>query len=197
MATATSNNIARAGIAVAPYHGPGCKQGAGGNTGPAGAVELPDSDRGGVVVNALDSCTLGPTAAAGPTNVSTMMDGEGDDDGLPNSNGLHDANNVVPMRTRAVNSHAAKSSLLAYFQRVNWPLNNVLPRGKAFFGGEIGNIVKEFGLSKAQVSRQLLNYKRESGLDFSRWPSLFVHLIWMGGFIRKCCYLWTPLLLRH
>ena len=40
-------------------------------------------------------------------------------------------------------------------------MNNVLPRGEAFFGGEIGNIVKEFGLLKAQVSWQLLNYKRE------------------------------------
>ncbi len=54
-----------------------------------------------------------------------------------------------------------KISLLAHFQRVNWPLNNILPRGEAFVCGEIGNIVKEFGLSKAQVSRQLLNYKRE------------------------------------
>ena len=101
-----------------------------------------------VVVNAPDSCAPGPTAAAGPTDISTMMDGEGDDDGFPKSNGLHNANDVVPMRTRAVISHAAKSSLLAYFQRVNWPLNNVLPRGKAFFGRKIGNIVKEFGLSK-------------------------------------------------
>ncbi len=40
-------------------------------------------------------------------------------------------------------------------------MNNILPRGEVFVCGEIGNIVKEFGLSKAQVSRQLLNYKRE------------------------------------
>jgi hypothetical protein len=40
-------------------------------------------------------------------------------------------------------------------------LNNFLPRGEAFFSGELGIIVKEHRLSKAQVSRQLLNFKRE------------------------------------
>ncbi len=48
-----------------------------------------------------------------------------------------------------------------HFQRVNWPSNNLLPRGEAFFSGELGIIVKEHRLSKAQVLWQLLNYKRE------------------------------------
>ena len=77
------------------------------------------------------------------------------------SNRLHNAEDVAPMRIRAVISCGAKSFILAYFQRVNWPLNNILPWGEVFVCGEVGNIVKEFGLSKAQVSRQLLNYKRE------------------------------------
>ena len=63
-----------------------------------------------------------------------MMDGEGNDDGLPKSDRLHDANDVVLIRTWTVISHATKSSLLAYFQKVLWPLNNTLPRGEAFFG---------------------------------------------------------------
>ncbi len=58
----------------------------------------------------------------------------------------------VHMKTRAAISHATTSSLLAYFQRVNWPLNNILPRGEAFIRGELGNIVNEHGLLKAQVS---------------------------------------------
>ena len=43
-ATATSNNIPHASVTAAPYRGPGCGQGAGGNAGPAGAVESPVSD---------------------------------------------------------------------------------------------------------------------------------------------------------
>jgi hypothetical protein len=37
----------------------------------------------------------------------------------------------------------------------------ILPRGEAYFSGELGNIVKEHGLTKTQVLQQLLNYKRE------------------------------------
>ena len=122
---ATSNDIACTGVVVVLDHGPVCGQGAGGNTWPAAAVGLPESDgwhnannvaavKGidhdlctrkhgrppwsasplvpannedignstiaiGAVVNALDLRAPGPTAAAGLTNVSTMMDGEGDD----------------------------------------------------------------------------------------------------------------------
>ncbi len=108
----------------------------------------------GVVVDAPDSLTQGPTAVNDKDNKES-------DVSINESNRLHNAEDVAPMRIRVVISCAAKSSLLAYFHRVNRPLNNILPRGEAFVCGEIGNIVKEFGLSKAQVSRQFLSYKRE------------------------------------
>jgi hypothetical protein len=38
-------------------------------------------------------------------------------------------------------SHAAKLSLCAYFKRVGWPLNKVLPRGGAFSSDDLGVIV--------------------------------------------------------
>ncbi len=55
----------------------------------------------------------------------------------------------------------AKEKLRAYFIRVNWPLNKVLPKGEGFKSGELGNIVTEFGLLKTQVARQLRNFKDE------------------------------------
>jgi hypothetical protein len=61
----------------------------------------------------------------------------------------------------AVISHAAKLSLRAYFERVGWPLNKVLPRGEAFSSGDLGMIMREHRLVKTQVSQQLLNYKKE------------------------------------
>ena len=76
------------------------------------------------IVNALDSFAPGPTAVAGPTVVNNKD--------VDESNGSHDAEDVAPMRTRAVIYHAAKPSLLVYFHRVNWPLNNILPRGECF-----------------------------------------------------------------
>jgi hypothetical protein len=79
------------------------------------------------------------------------------DDGLSSAAMVEEA----ATRTWAVISQATKSSLLVHFQRVNWPLNNILPRGIAFFSGELGIIVKEHCLSKVQISWQLLNYKRE------------------------------------
>jgi hypothetical protein len=57
-------------------------------------------------------------------------------------------------------SSAAKTILHAYFERVDWPLNKALPRGAEFLNGLLGDIVKQHGLEKAQVARQLLNYKR-------------------------------------
>ena len=108
----------------------------------------------GAVVDAPNLRTQGPTIVNDNDNKEIVVP-------INKSNRLHNADDVAPMRMRAVVSCAAKSSLLAYFQRVNWPLNNILLRGVVFVCGEIGNIVKEFGLLKAQVSRQLLNYKRE------------------------------------
>ena len=79
-----------------------------------------------VVVNSPDSCTQGPTAVNDNDNKESNVS-------INKSNRLHNAKDVAPMRIRAVISCAAKSSLLAYFQRVNWPLNKILPRGKRLF----------------------------------------------------------------
>jgi hypothetical protein len=57
-------------------------------------------------------------------------------------------------------SSAAKTILHTYLERVDWPLNKALPRGAEFLNGPLGDIVKQHGLEKAQVARQLLNYKR-------------------------------------
>ncbi len=84
----------------------------------------------------------------------------------------------------AVISHAAKLSLRAYFERVGWPLNKVLPRGEAFSSGDLGMIVREHCLIKTQVSQQLLNlwiqpggchpqFDRFGGEDPRRYVNVF------------------------
>jgi len=40
------------------------------------------------------------------------------------------------------NSNAAKSSLRAYFEGVNWPLNKALPKGAEFLNGPLGDIIR-------------------------------------------------------
>ncbi len=60
----------------------------------------------------------------------------------------------------SVISSTAKNFLHEFFERVDWPLHKGLPRGAEFFSGPLGDIVKQHGLQKAQVLRQLLNYKR-------------------------------------
>ena len=60
----------------------------------------------------------------------------------------------------SVISSTAKNILREFFERVDWPLNKGLPRGAEFFSGPLGDIVKQHSLEKAQVSHQLLNYKR-------------------------------------
>ena len=72
----------------------------------------------GVVVDAPDSRTQGPTVVNDKDNKESNIS-------INKSNRLHNAEDVAPMRIWAVISCAAKSSLLAYFQRVN-----ILPRGK-------------------------------------------------------------------
>jgi hypothetical protein len=57
-------------------------------------------------------------------------------------------------------SNPANIILRAYFETVDWPLNKALPRGAEFLNGLLGDIEKQHGLKKAQVARQLLNYKR-------------------------------------
>ncbi len=58
-------------------------------------------------------------------------------------------------------SKAARSLLRAHFMSVGRPLNKLLPRGEAFSGGQLQDIVREFHLTRDQVSRQLQNYKEE------------------------------------
>ena len=60
----------------------------------------------------------------------------------------------------SVISNAAKSSLRACFEGVNWPLNKALPKGAEFLNGPLGDIMRQFCLVKRQVARQLLNYNR-------------------------------------
>ena len=56
----------------------------------------------------------------------------------------------------SVISNAAKSSLRAYFEGVNWPLNKALPKGAEFLNGPHGDIMRQFCLVKTQVVRQIL-----------------------------------------
>jgi hypothetical protein len=65
----------------------------------------------------------------------------------------------------SVISNATKSSLCAYFEGVNWPLNKALPKGAEFFNGPLEDIMRQFLLVKTQVSRELLNYKKEKFMN--------------------------------
>ena len=65
----------------------------------------------------------------------------------------------LPLKHIVISS-TAKNILHEFFESVDWPLNKGLPRGAEFFSGPLGDIFKQHGLEKAQVLRQLLNYKR-------------------------------------
>jgi hypothetical protein len=69
-------------------------------------------------------------------------------------------NMSVQVAVMSVISNAAKSSLHAHFEGVNWPLNKALPKGAEFLNGPLGDITRQFCLVKTQVVRQLLNYKK-------------------------------------
>jgi hypothetical protein len=69
-------------------------------------------------------------------------------------------NTSVQAAIVSVISNAAKSSLCAYFEGVNWPLNKALPKGGEFLNGPLGNIMRQFLLVKTQVAPQLLNYNK-------------------------------------
>jgi hypothetical protein len=71
-------------------------------------------------------------------------------------------NTSVQVAIMSVIWNAAKSSLLAYFEGVNWPLNKALPKGAKFLNGPLGDIMRQFHLVKKQVAHQLLNYKKGS-----------------------------------
>jgi hypothetical protein len=65
-------------------------------------------------------------------------------DGGSTAGGNEDQFHRVPANLQgAAISHAAKLSLWAYFERVGWPLNKVLPSGEAFSMGDLGMIVRE------------------------------------------------------
>ena len=69
-------------------------------------------------------------------------------------------NTLMQAADVSVISNAAKSSLRAYFEGVNWPLNKALPKGAEFLNGPLGDITSQFLLVKTQLARQLLNYKK-------------------------------------
>ncbi len=79
-------------------------------------------------------------------------DEEGGDGGTTAGGGGDQFRGVPANPYGAVISHAAKLSLRAYFERVGWPLNKVLPRGEAFSSGDLGMIVREHYLIKMHVS---------------------------------------------
>jgi hypothetical protein len=74
-------------------------------------------------------------------------------------------NTLVQVAIVSVILNAAKSSLRAYFEGVNWPLNKALPKGAEFLNGLLGDIMRQFLLVKTQVAHQLLNYKKEKYLN--------------------------------
>ncbi len=90
------------------------------------------------------------------------------DIGVDTGGAANGANTNLPMQTPTDKlsvggniTKAATSLLCTHFMSVNWPLNKLLPRGEAFSDGQLGDIVREFHLTRDQVSRQLQNYKKE------------------------------------
>ena len=80
------------------------------------------------------------------------LDDDADDGGAGNTS--------VQVAVMSVISNAAKSSLRANFEGVNWPLNKALPKGAEFLNGPLADIMRQFCLVKTQVAHQLLNYKK-------------------------------------
>ena len=64
-------------------------------------------------------------------------------------------------KNKAPITAAAKSALRAYFIKVDWSRNQLLPKGNDFTKSEVGSIASEFQLVRDQVVRQLANYKKE------------------------------------
>jgi hypothetical protein len=68
-------------------------------------------------------------------------------------------NTSLQVAVMSVISNAAKSSLRAYFEGVNWPLNKALSKGVEFLNGLLGHIMRQFLLMKTQVeSMPFLSY---------------------------------------
>ncbi len=72
---------------------------------------------------------------------------------------------AVAASQHVIISSDAKASLQAYFDEKEWPLNRALSRGADFFSGWLGEIVSCYQLTKMQVARQLLNYKKGKYLN--------------------------------
>ena len=87
----------------------------------------------------------------------TALGNDADDGGAVNTS--------VQVAVMSIISNASKSSLRAYFERVNWPLNKALPKGAEFLNGLLGDIMRQFLLVKMQVAHQLLNYKNEKFMN--------------------------------
>jgi hypothetical protein len=60
-------------------------------------------------------------------------------------------NTLVQVAVLSVISNAAKSSLRAYFEGVNWPLNKALPKGADFLNGPLGDIMRQFVWSRRRL----------------------------------------------
>jgi hypothetical protein len=69
----------------------------------------------------------------------------------PDNGGAGNTSVQVAIVSVISNSNAAKSSLRAYFEGVNWPLNKALPKGAEFLNGPLGDIMRQFCLVKTQV----------------------------------------------
>jgi len=69
--------------------------------------------------------------------------------------------NTSPAKKSKQISKAAKQQLEEYFTLEEWPLNQHLPRGEKY-DSKLQVIVNRHGLVKAQLTRQLSNYKKKT-----------------------------------
>jgi hypothetical protein len=92
---------------------------------------------------------------------------DGDDKGVAISVAAESGTMTATVTTsqRAVIFSDAKSSLQAYFEEEEWPLNRAQSREADFFSGQLGEVVTRYQLTKMQVARQLLIYKKGKYLN--------------------------------
>jgi hypothetical protein len=105
-----------------------------------------------VAANVADDAPYDPAINVNGGPSPAALDDDADDGGAGNT--------PVQVAVVSVISNAAKSSLHAYFEGVNWHLNKALPKGANFLNAPLGDIMRQFCLVKMQVARQLLNYKK-------------------------------------
>jgi hypothetical protein len=89
-------------------------------------------------------------------------DGEGAAVSIAAASGTH-----APVTTsqQAIISSNPKTSLQAYYEEEEWPMNRALSRGADFLSGQLGEIVTCYQLNKTQLAQQLLNYKKGKYLN--------------------------------